>query len=186
MFLIGHSLFFLQNFKIYYSVIGSAHSRSANKYNRLVKKIERISELMDLIIIKISTSSTIVPPILVTFINYFILGIGDESFRYDGVSWWPFNPNKPIGFFIAMLFTTVATFAVFCFFTPIVCIFVGSCWTIVTSLKDIAGDISHLRKRKILKLNQQRLTKRVCNFIRFHTDVEELSWYLLWGFNMLL
>lgn len=130
---------------------------------------------MDLIIIKISTTSTIIPPLLIIFVNFFFLGMGNESFCLDKAFWFPFDPNQPVGFFITLLFQSISTFAIFCFFTPIGCIFIGSCWSIETFLKDIARDISQLKRKKIFKTSQRELTKRICNFVRFHGDVEELS-----------
>lgn len=101
--------------------------------------------------------------------------MGDESFSFDGTYWLPFDPNKPVGFFVAVLFQYLADYATLFCFTPIGCVFIGSCWSVVTFLADIARDISHLRKRKILNSNKQALTKRFCNFVRFHADIEELS-----------
>lgn len=133
-----------------------------------------MSKLIDLII-KLATSSSIVSPVLVASINYFILGMGDESFRFDGTLWLPFDTNQPIGFLLASVFQYMSVFAALSFSKSIICIFIGSCWSIVTFLKDIAKDISHLNKKKIANLNKRELTERFWNFIRFHTDVEELA-----------
>lgn len=142
---------------------------------KLVEKIEWLSNSIHLILVKISSATTIISPLLITFVNYFIYGMGDESFRFDGALWFPFDPNKPAGFLVALIFQCLAMFAVFSCVTPIVSIYIGSCWSVEIFLKEIAGDISHLKKKKILNLNEQKLTKRFCNFIRFHSDVEELS-----------
>lgn len=132
-----------------------------------------MSKLVDLILIKISSSATIVPPLLVAFINYVILGMGFDSFHFDGTLWFPFDTNQPVGFFVAILFQGLAVFAALYNMTTIVCIYIGSCWSIVTFLRDIARDISHLRKKKLLDLNKQKLTECIRNFVRFHADVEE-------------
>lgn len=121
------------------------------------------------------TRAVIVGPFLSAFVNYFILDMGSESFRYDITYWLPFNANKPIGFFLAVLLLYVADYATVYCFTPIGCVFIGSCWSIITFLKDIAKDLSHLKKRKILNLSTGKLTKHFRNFVRFHADVEELS-----------
>lgn len=134
-----------------------------------------MSELIHSTLAKLVTATVLVTPLLVTFINYFILGMGDESFRFDGTLWFPFDPNQPVGFFVALLFECVSVFAEFCFFRPIICILIGSCWSIMTFLKDTARDISHLRKEKISNSSELELTERFHNFVRFHADVEELS-----------
>lgn len=144
-------------------------------HNDLVEKIERMSKLVHFILVEWSTTATMMSPLLIALINYFVLGMGDESFRFDGTIWLPFDTNSSVGFFATLLFQTVAVFAAECFLTPVVCLFIGSCWCIVAFLKDIATDVSTLRERKILHLNEQKLTERFYNFVRFHADVEELS-----------
>lgn len=133
-----------------------------------------MSELIDTIL-KWGTASAVVTPLLTTFINYFIYGMGSESIVYNGPMWLPFDPNKPIGFFVALIFVSVSIYATACFFKPIICFFIGSCWSIVTFLHDIGNDISKLKGEKKLKSNQQESIERLCNFVRFHAEVEELS-----------
>lgn len=147
----------------------------SKKNTELIEKIERMSKLIYLILVKLTTASIAISQIQITSINYFVYDMGDESFHFDGTMWFPFNPNRPVGLFTATLFECVSAFAEFSFFTPIGCVYIGSCWSIVTFLKDIVKDISCLRKEKILKLTEQDLTERFCNFIQFHADVEELS-----------
>lgn len=147
---------------------------AAAKNTKLIERIERMSKLIDLII-TLATLSSIVSPVLVASINYLILGMGNESFRFDGTLWLPFKTNQPIGFMAAAVFQCMSVFAVLSFSKSIICIFIGSCWSIVTFLEDIAKDISHLKKKKIAHSHEQELTERIRNFIRFHTDVEELS-----------
>lgn len=154
---------------------GSRKLHSATIHNKLVGRIERLSEWIHLLLVKVSTIATMITPLLVTFTNFFIFGMGDESFQYDGVSWMPFDANTPFGLLVALVFQTVAAFADLCLFTPIGCVFIGSCWTIVTFLKDIAIDISHLKSKQIANLSEQQLTGRFCRFVQFHTEVEQLS-----------
>lgn len=153
---------------------------SAAIYNELSGKIERSSKLIDLILVKLATAASIISPLLIAFINYFVLGLGNESFRFDAIIWLPFDANQPIGLFVALLFQNVSIYATVCFFTPIVCVFIGSCWSIVTFLKDIARYVHDLRKKKILKLNKHELTERIRDFVRFHAEVEELSETFFW------
>lgn len=162
---------------------GTSYSHSAIGYEKLIEKIEGLSRSVHLILVEWTTTATIVSPLLVAFINFFILGMGNDSFHFDGKFWFPLDVDKPVGFFLAALFQYVSVYAIFCCFTPIGCIMIGSCWSIVTFLKDVAMDISHLRKKKITNLNEQKLTERLRNFVRFHADVEELSELIivLWG-----
>lgn len=96
---IFYSLF--HNFLINFPPTGSFHSHSVAMNNKLVERIERMSEMIHLILIKLSFSAVVISPLLVTVVNFFVFGMGDESFRFCGALWFPFDPNKPIGFFMA-------------------------------------------------------------------------------------
>lgn len=157
-----------------FSSIGACNADSVVVNTELVERIERMSKLIHLILVKWSTASTIISPLLVASVNYFILDMGDESFRFDGALWFPFDANKPAGFFLAVLFQFFGVCAVFCCVTPIVCVYIGSCWSIITFLKDLARDITHVDK-KDMNLNEQALSERVCNFVRIHANVLELG-----------
>lgn len=134
-----------------------------------------MSKLVHLIVGKWSPVLATVPPVLVAFFNYAILGMGNESFHFDGTFWLSFDPNTPCGFFAATLFQSAAVYSLCCFYAPIICIFIGACWSIITFQKDVATDISHLKKRKIADLNERQLTDRFRNFVGFHADVEEFT-----------
>lgn len=168
-----------------YSVIfcqtESYNAHSKQTVTELIERIERMSKLIDFIL-NLGTASAVITPLLTAFTNYFIYGMGNESFVMDGTMWLPFDPNKPVGFFVILIFTTVSIYATACFFKPIICIFIGSCWSIVTFLNVIANDVSHLEKKKILKLNNQELIKRFSNFVQFHAEVEELSGHFICAF----
>lgn len=161
--------------KFKFIILGSRRKRSALIINRLVKKVELMSKLIYFVLVKLVSPSTIVSPLLVTFINYFIKRMGDESFIFDGTFWLPFDPNRPIGFFTAVLFQSALLYAEFNFIAPVISIFIGSCWSVVTFLKDVARDISRLKRKKIFNLRKEKLIERFCNFMRCHAEVEELS-----------
>lgn len=164
----------VQNVDIIFST-GSFDPHSVAQNNDLAERIERMSKWIHLIFVKLGTALSVIPPPLTALINYFVLGLGDESFRFDGAFWLPFDANKPIGFTVALIFQCVAIYTSVFSFVPIFCVFLGSCWSMITFLKEIASDISHLNKKKIIKMNDRELTVRFCTFVRFHADVEKLS-----------
>lgn len=49
-------------------------------YNKLNKKIELASHIIHLCLVWVSTSGVVVPPLIITIVNYVIYGLGDESF----------------------------------------------------------------------------------------------------------
>lgn len=159
---------------LFFSQAGSRHSRSAATNNELIEKIERMSKLIDLIT-KLACSSAILSPLSIISVNYFVYDLGVESFRFEGTFWLPFDANTPSGFCVASIFECASIYATACFVRPVICLFIGTCWSVESFLKDIGRDISHLRKRKIANLNKQKITERFCNFVRCHIDVEELS-----------
>lgn len=114
-----------------------------------------------------------IPPLLIAFIGYAILG--NKTIPFDATLWFPFDTNTPIGFFVGLLFQSVSVCAELCFAAPIGCVFIGTCWFIVTILKDISKDISTLKEKRIASMNEKELSERICNFVRSHADVEELS-----------
>lgn len=159
--------------------IGSSNPHSVDLHNDLIEKIERMSELSHLILVKISTALTIISPLLITFVNYFVHGMGDESYRFDGALWFPFDVNKSGGFFMAVIFQCLTVCGTFCFVTPVACVYTGSCWTFVTFLKDITNDMSYFKTRKISNSSKQALTECFYNFVQSHANVQELSGHFL-------
>lgn len=63
-------------FLIFFSL--GVHARTM--YNELNRKIEQASHLIHLVLVWVSTSGVVLPPLIVTIINYVIYGLGDESF----------------------------------------------------------------------------------------------------------
>ena len=54
--------------------------KASISYDELSEKIEQISKLVDLIILKLTFLGTILSAVLLTIINYFVYNLGDESF----------------------------------------------------------------------------------------------------------
>lgn len=49
-------------------------------YNELNEKIEQACHLIHLALVWVSTSGVVVPPLIVTVVNYAVYGLEDESF----------------------------------------------------------------------------------------------------------
>lgn len=84
---------------------GSCHSHSATIYSELIEKIEQLSKLIQLILVKVLTRAVIISPLLAAFVNYFILDMVNESFRFDLAYWLPFNANQLDIFWQCYLYT---------------------------------------------------------------------------------
>lgn len=54
---------------------------SVSIYTKVVVKIEQLSELTHFILMKVALGVIVVPPIIVSYSKYYILGLGDASFQ---------------------------------------------------------------------------------------------------------
>lgn len=66
--------------KFIHLYLGSEDSNSKAKYIELIEKIERLSQLIHLGVIKLTVPSVVVPALLITLINFFVHNLGAESF----------------------------------------------------------------------------------------------------------
>lgn len=53
---------------------------SKAKYIELNEKIERVSKILEFLLIKLTTAGAVLPSVIITIVDYFILDLGDESF----------------------------------------------------------------------------------------------------------
>lgn len=56
-------------------------STSKEMYTKLIAKIEQISKLIYFVTVQLSYVGGVLPPLLLTLINYFIYDLHDESFQ---------------------------------------------------------------------------------------------------------
>lgn len=49
-------------------------------YSNVNEKIERVSEIVYFVLVKLNIFAVILPPLITTMVNYYISGLGDESF----------------------------------------------------------------------------------------------------------
>lgn len=50
-------------------------------YNKVNAKIERFSEVVHFILMRLTVVVVSVPGVVATYFNYYVLGLGDESFQ---------------------------------------------------------------------------------------------------------
>lgn len=55
-------------------------AESKIKYDELIEKIEHFSKMCHLLLVKLTFTVIIIPPFIVTYVCYYILELGDESF----------------------------------------------------------------------------------------------------------
>lgn len=69
----------MKEFLGYLGKTGS-NADSKRKYIDLNDKNERLSKLLDLVLVKATTAFTLLPSLFITCINFFVNGLGDESY----------------------------------------------------------------------------------------------------------
>lgn len=76
--------------------IGCQHANLKSSYAELSEKIERMSKLLYFIQTKISVPANMLPPLLMTVVNYYILDMHDESFLLPFPSMYDPNFEKSL------------------------------------------------------------------------------------------
>lgn len=59
---------------------GMNNRMSKLKYTDVNQKIERVTEILYFIIVKLNIPGCVIPPLIATMVNYYIYKLGDESF----------------------------------------------------------------------------------------------------------
>lgn len=164
-------------------------------------KIERISKTFHLILTRITSVGLLLPSILITIGNYFILHLGTESYYLSCPLWFvwhptslfdgkmhdefidfllwiivrlPFSWKTPTGFAIAILIESLSCFSVLYSILPTVCFTVGSYLLVVAAIKVIANDFQILCSR-IATENSKKVKELFIDIISDITDVKKLS-----------
>lgn len=65
---------------IHANPIGMQNSQSKQMYNEMSEKIEKVSEILYFVLVKMTVPGVLLPSCLITIYNYFILDLKDESF----------------------------------------------------------------------------------------------------------
>lgn len=61
-------------------ILGQQNPMSRRMYSELNNKIERFTTLMHLFMVKFSIAGIVLPAVFVTFLNYYVYHLDDESF----------------------------------------------------------------------------------------------------------
>lgn len=54
---------------------------SKTMYSKVNEKIERVSEIVYFVLVKLNVLACILPPLITTMVNYYIFDLGDVSFQ---------------------------------------------------------------------------------------------------------
>lgn len=96
----------------------------------------------------------------------------------------PFDIKSPGGYFLAALIETISAFYTNMLLISIACPFIGSSWLIISFLKDITTDLTHLKVGKLSDhKNRRKLHRHFCRILQLHSDTKQLSIELFMNFT---
>lgn len=172
------------------------HKSSIAIYSEARSKIERFCQLMHFILMRLSLNLTTMPAVIATYINYYVLGLGDGSFQelpfmYENrcILWvnesnnnisfvfhprWPFNEKTPFGFLIQSIFQFAESFT-WCILVHIaLSLLLGSCWLFMCFSDDIKSDLSVFNMRQRSNVDSLHVKRIVRKIIKVFSNVHEL------------
>lgn len=175
---------------------------SQKMYVKLNEHIEYGSEILYLIMVKISAPGCVVPHLLLTIVNYFIFDLDDESYvlpfpvmyvprqqfiffhawhwltvkdKFRLFSRLPFNWTTPFGYLVAYSILCVTVFCSYYCTYLVTCFLIGICWLSIKCVEDITNDLRALSFSKGTKDSHQKLKRSLINIVQMHSDVKQLS-----------
>lgn len=86
----------------------------------------------------------------------------------------PFDWKTPFGYSLAWFAQAVAAHSTVLHLNLVVSFLIGSCYFVISILKDIAKDFATLNSTKTSDINHREMTGHFCNIVQFHTDARQL------------
>lgn len=145
-------------------------------YIALNRKIERMYEILVIVVAKITIAAYTPFAVFLALVNYFVFDLGAESYYLPAPMLLPFDWQTPFGYPFALLLQALALYAdILCVISFIVCTIVVPAWVTILFLKDFTNDLSTLivGRRSLNKCEETK--KRICNSVQFYLDLKELS-----------
>lgn len=174
--------------------------KSITTYRNLIGNIERLCKFLAIVEIQSVVSMT-GPFFLYTFINYYILDVGEKSFLLPLpatlVSWtlkkkwkrinstkeplftyffnyrWPFNWKTPLGYFIAWFLQVVGVSVSHFTATVLFNFFLGSCWLFFAMAEDITKDLVAFNNDVKRNDNPEERIKLFCDIVQLYSDAKK-------------
>lgn len=195
--------FFFQYLNVYLFllfVIGSKNeSTSRIMYFELNEKIERMSKFVHFVLMRVSYLGAILPPLLTTLSNYFILNLGNESYqlqpmlcvKINDLSWTyafnslnfrflpfyrlPLNQRTVYGYVIYTLISTAGSYCtIFCTVLS-VSFLIGTSWLFIAFAKDMSNDFQTINIVAKLKKTRGKVKIHFYHIVQNYSNVKQLS-----------
>lgn len=159
------------------NILGSRYPKSERLFLKTNQQVERMSEIVFMVMMKIALPIFLLPTCIISFSRYFFIDSRTDSFKSTFPMWFPFNLNDPIGYFIAITFEFVeigyGLFIVACALS----IGIGTYWLSISIEKDIQRILRLINDKAQSNNNQtnNELKTFLLEFIDSHVIVKQLS-----------
>lgn len=189
------------NLSILNPCTGAHNPISRHIYAELTEKIERMFRFFDILVVKVSFVGTMIPPLLNSVVNYYILDLGDESFllprpmmcveNYSAGNCFcqskfkieiclrsfrlPFNWRTPHGYLTAWFLQAIGLFCTVILVPGFNVLYFGSCWLFVSFVNDITNDLPQMNAIKSQRPNYNKRNSRFCRRVQDYSDLKQLS-----------
>lgn len=87
----------------------------------------------------------------------------------------PFNHKTLFGYIVALLGQAVPIIGLLLITNQILSFLIGSCWSFISFIDDIANELSCLKLNKASNTNNPEMKKNVYNIVQLYSDVKQLS-----------
>lgn len=85
----------------------------------------------------------------------------------------PFNWRTPSGYLIVFTIQTITIVFMVHMSSCFMSLLIGSCWIVMTFSDELKSELNALNESK--SINNQELTRKLSNFVQFHTETIQLS-----------
>lgn len=165
-------------------------------YIEVIEKIEKMSKFIHFALFKMSFGSGVLVLLLGPMFNYFILDMGADSvpdvqYMYLHRNSWitpikinqissnshsrlPFDYKTPFGFVLLTLLQFPWSFCLIFSAVPVICFLIGSCWLLVSFVKDIQNELDLLHTTAMSEQGRLNVTERFCNLVLTYSNVKQL------------
>lgn len=152
--------------------------KSKRKYEKTNRNMEKWSEIVYFLTVKVTVVCLIGPRFVVSFFVYFTTNLGADAFELPILTWFPFNWRNPFGFFLAVSIQYIICTYVFIFVSCTVDLGFGTFLLVTTFTKDIENNARTINECGKNEKTHSQTLETISTFIQSYLDVKQLSAYL--------
>lgn len=193
--------------EIFISGFGFPSSKAI--YEKANPKVEKWSAFIVFMVMKVLLQCVMFSQFFVSYILYFEMDMGPESFELPFPFWWvsdvhdgkiiwsevksiftllyvfgrfPFDYRNPIGYLFAFFLQYIALLNLFFYVCCMACIGIGFFMFIISITKDIKNNLRSINehlKKSMSEHEKSEISTQFLDTIQFHAVAKQLSWIFL-------